>query len=276
MPALRTHKRIIRELEYACLERGSGPAALLLHGFTGSKKSWSALFPLLEGRFRLLAVDLPGHGESGAPASPQRYRMEEVAADLAELVRELAGEPVHLLGYSMGGRLALFFALQYPELVRSLALESASPGLEGEAEREARRAADEALAERIEAQGVEAFVAEWERLPLFASQASLPEEVRRALRIQRLRNRPEGLVGSLRGMGTGAQPSLWGRLPELRPRTLLVAGTLDEKFSALNRRMAEAIPAARPELVPGAGHSVHLERPLEYAKLLQRFWLEEG
>lgn len=276
MPALRTHKRIIRELEYACLERGSGPAALLLHGFTGSKKSWSALFPLLEGRFRLLAVDLPGHGESGAPASPQRYRMEEVAADLAELVRELAGEPVHLLGYSMGGRLALFFALQYPELVRSLALESASPGLEGEAEREARRAADEALAERIEAQGVEAFVAEWERLPLFASQASLPEEVRRALRIQRLRNRPEGLAGSLRGMGTGAQPSLWGRLPELRPRTLLVAGTLDEKFSALNRRMAEAIPAARPELVPGAGHSVHLERPLEYAKLLQRFWLEEG
>lgn len=276
MPALRTHKRIIRELEYACLERGSGPAALLLHGFTGSKKSWSALFPLLEGRFRLLAVDLPGHGESGAPASPQRYRMEEVAADLAELVRELAGEPVHLLGYSMGGRLALFFALQYPELVRSLALESASPGLEGEAEREARRAADEALAERIEAQGVEAFVAEWERLPLFASQASLPEEVRRALRIQRLRNRPEGLAGSLRGMGTGAQPSLWGRLPELRPRTLLVAGTLDEKFSALNRRMAEAIPTARPELVPGAGHSVHLERPLEYAKLLQRFWLEEG
>ncbi len=266
----------VRNLEYAWTERGGGPDALLLHGFTGSKESWSGLLPLLEGSFRLLAVDLPGHGESGLPPCLQRYRMEEAAQDLAELVRRLAGGPVHLLGYSMGGRLALYFALEYPELARSLALESASPGLEGAAEREARRASDATLADRILAQGMEAFTAEWERLPLFASQASLPEAARRELRLRRLQNRPEGLAGSLRGMGTGVQPSLWGRLAALQLRTLLVAGELDEKFCALNRRMAQEIPAARLEIVPGAGHSVHLEQPLVYAKLLHRFWSQEG
>jgi 2-succinyl-6-hydroxy-2,4-cyclohexadiene-1-carboxylate synthase len=135
-------------------------------------------------------------------------------------------------------------------------------------ERQARREADEALARRIEEEGVEAFVAFWETLPLFASQARLREETRRELRARRLRNRPEGLAGSLRGMGTGSQPSLWERLGELQPRTLLIAGELDEKFCSINRRMAAAIPGAQLHIAPGAGHTVHLEQPEWYADVV--------
>ncbi|MBX0328271.1 2-succinyl-6-hydroxy-2,4-cyclohexadiene-1-carboxylate synthase [Oscillochloris sp. ZM17-4] len=245
---------------------GAGPAILLLHGFTGSAEEWAELTPALAPHRQVIAVDLPGHGRSTAqcltPSMPQ------CSAGLLALMDDLGHAQFDLLGYSMGGRAALHLAAAAPQRVRSLILESASPGLADPAERAARAAADDALAERILAQGLGWFVDYWQGIPLFASQASLPAEARAALRARRLRNSPQGLACSLRGMGTGRQASLWHRLGELAMPTLLITGALDAKFVAINRQMAALMPSARHISLPAAGHAAHLERPQEFADLV--------
>lgn len=248
---------------------GNGPPVLLLHGFTGSAATWSPLraWP----GFTLVAADILGHGESDSPADFRRYRMERCAEDILTLMDHLRIEKAAVLGYSMGGRLALHLAAHAPERLTALVLESASPGIEDEREREARRRSDEELASAIEAGGLEAFVDRWEALPLFASQTRLPSGVREGLRRQRLRNNPAGLANSLRGMGAGVQPPLWNRLPEMRAPALLIAGALDEKYCELAHRMATSMPNARLEIAPEAGHAVHLEQPELFASAVRRF-----
>jgi 2-succinyl-6-hydroxy-2,4-cyclohexadiene-1-carboxylate synthase len=263
---------LINGVDYHVSINGAGRRPLLLlHGFTGNSSSWNGLVEQLAASCRLIRVDLLGHGRSAAPADPARYQVEAVAADLEAILQRVAAVPAHVLGYSMGGRLALYLAITRPHLVRSLILESASPGLATAAEREARRRQDEALAQRIEQQGIEVFVREWEQIPLFASQKKLPPAIRHALRRQRLRNRPQGLANSLRGMGSASQPSLWQRLPELSLPVLLLAGELDPKFGAINRQMAAGIPGAVLGLVANAGHTIHLEQPQLFTKAIENF-----
>jgi 2-succinyl-6-hydroxy-2,4-cyclohexadiene-1-carboxylate synthase len=239
---------------------GAGRPLLLLHGFTGSATTWSAHLAQLALGFHTIAPDLIGHGRSDAPPDPSRYQMERCVADLLALLDALGVERADVLGYSMGGRVALHLAAAAPARVRALVLESSSPGIADPAERAARIAADEALADAIERDGLAAFVERWERLPLFASQAVLPEVVLERQRAQRLRNDPHGLANSLRGMGAGRQEPLWDRLAALAAPTLLIAGELDAKYCAITSQMAAALPNARTAIVPNAGHAVHLEQ----------------
>ncbi|MBO8141324.1 MAG: 2-succinyl-6-hydroxy-2,4-cyclohexadiene-1-carboxylate synthase [Firmicutes bacterium] len=262
-------------VEYRVRVEGRGTPVLLLHGFTGSLETWDPFVPAWARRFQVIAVDLLGHGETRGPLDAARYRMERCAADLAALIERLAAAPAHVLGYSMGGRAALHLALLEPRRIRTLVLESASAGIADPAERGARVRHDEELARSIEREGVAAFVERWERLPLFASQAGLPAPVREAVRAQRLRQRPEGLAYSLRGMGAGAQQPLFHRLAELAVPALLIAGELDEKYRVLMSQMAASMPNARAVVVAGAGHAVHLERPEEFACLAEEFWREQ-
>lgn len=254
-------------------DRGGGPPILLLHGFTGSVEAWGDV--VLEGLvgqgFRVLAVDLPGHGRSDVPDSPDRYRIEAVVEDLVEVLDARDVERADWVGYSMGGRVALGGAVLRPERVRSLVLESASPGLELEEHREARRRSDDALARRILDRGIEAFVDEWMDLPLFASQRRLPDAVLSRTRRRRLRCSPRGLANTLRGLGTGSQPSFWSDLESLPHRTLLLAGSLDAKYVEIARRMAARIPGARRRVVPDAGHTVHLEAPETWLRSVCEF-----
>jgi 2-succinyl-6-hydroxy-2,4-cyclohexadiene-1-carboxylate synthase len=185
------------------------------------------------------------------------------------------GRPT-VLGYSMGGRVALHLAVASPERVGCLILVSASAGLMEPAERTARILADEALADFIETQGIEAFVDRWERLPLFASQSALPQEVRDRLRRQRLRNNPVGLANSLRGMGAGQQLLLWDKLPSIGVPTLLVVGEQDEKYCTIARAMAQLIPGARTVVVANAGHAVHLEQPSKFEEIVLGFLYDVG
>lgn len=245
---------------------------VLLHGFTGSAAHWSELLPrlLMPGR-RLIALDLLGHGQADAPPASTRYSIELCQADILAVLSALgvqAGEAI-LLGYSLGGRIALYTA--FSGFFRALILESASPGLATGAERSIRRQSDHALAERIEREGVTAFIDYWEKLPLFASQHSLPLETRATLRQQRLNNRAIGLANSLRGVGTGAQPALHERLPTLTLPVLLLAGELDTKFCQIADQMAQSLPQASLHIVPGAGHTIHLEQPTLFAEFVNRF-----
>lgn len=240
----------------------TGAPLLLLHGFSGSSESWTeAVLDQLARSRRVVAVDLPGHGSSDVPAEPGRFAFAAVVSDLVDLLDVLEITSAVWIGYSMGGRLALGAGLLAPDRVSKLVLESASPGLAAEADRVRRRKADEELARRIESRGIEWFAEEWGNQPLFETQRKLPFETRAGLRQRRAANRPEALAACLRGLGTGMQPSLWDALGHVSAPTLLIAGEEDDKFVATNRRMLDGLPAARLELVPGAGHQVHLERP---------------
>ncbi|MFN8530491.1 MAG: 2-succinyl-6-hydroxy-2,4-cyclohexadiene-1-carboxylate synthase [Anaerolineae bacterium] len=216
------HQVSVNGVSYHLLDNAQVDRPLvLLHGFTGSTDTWSdqmARFAASQYAMRsqrIMAIDLLGHGKTESPDDPARYAIEAAAADLIALFDHLKYPEVDLLGYSMGGRLALFTALTYPDRIARLLLESASPGIADAAERTERLRADQALADRIEREGLPAFVDYWENLPLFAAQKRLPAEVQAQVRAGRLANNPKGLANSLRGMGTGAQPSLWENLSAL-------------------------------------------------------------
>ena len=256
------------------VQSGRGAPVLLLHGFTGSGTTWDALRSALHAAFTVITVDLTGHGRSDAPADPARYALGRFSGDLLAVLDSLGIGRVALLGYSMGGRAALDFALRHHARVAALVLESTSPGIADEAERAARSASDAALAARIERDGVAAFVDEWERLPLWASQETLAADARAQLRRQRLANDATGLANSLRGAGAGATAAVTHQLGNITVPVQLIAGERDPKYVALARLIAaSAYAASTTELVvvAGAGHAVHLERPAEFAGLVERF-----
>ena len=254
--------------------RGVGVPLLLLHGFTGRGSGWSAHATAFARRFRVIVVDLPGHGRSGTPRDPRRASIERSADDLALILHQVSVAPAHVLGYSLGARIALRLAVAHPGSVRRLILESPSAGIADPTERAARVAADEARAARIERDGIDAFVAEWEQEPVFASHRALsPSRIAR-LRADRLRNRPGGLATSLRGAGQGAMEPLHDRLATVASPTLVIAGALDPTGRTRAGTVAAAIPHARLEIVEGAGHTPHLENPRRFRTLTTDF-LEE-
>lgn len=261
----------INGIELHVVLSGAGLPLLLLHGFTGSAASWEALLPQLATRQRIIAPDLIGHGHSAVPADTTRYTMPHCVADLLALLDVLQIEQVAVLGYSMGGRVALHLAMAAPQRVRALILESASPGPDDPNERAARIQSDAALADSIERDGIAAFVTAWEKLPLFASQSTLPTAVQDHRRKQRLQNRALGLANSLRGMGAAQPEPLWEHLNSLTIPTLLLVGELDVKYCAIAQRMAAQLPAARLVVVPAAGHTIHLEQPETFITLTQEF-----
>jgi 2-succinyl-6-hydroxy-2,4-cyclohexadiene-1-carboxylate synthase len=233
---------------------------VLLHGFTQTGRSWEPTIAALGERYRALMPDIRGHG-SAADVRP--VDIASVHADLLDLMPPRS----QLVGYSMGGRIALSLALAAPDRVARLTLIGASPGIADPEERRARRAADEALAERIEREGIEAFAAHWSALPLFADQ---PPAVAQAAHAMRHGQSPAGLAAALRGLGTGAMEPLWDGIPQLAIPVTLIAGERDTKFRAIAERMAGALPDATLHVVPGAGHAVQLEAPEAVAELLAR------
>lgn len=263
--------RVAPDLALSVEEHGRGAPLLLLHGFTGSARSWDPVIAAWAVRFRVLAVDLIGHGQSDAPSDPRRYGMEPAVADLTSVLAELGLERASVVGYSLGGRVALRLAVERPERISRLVLISASAGIADADERAARLARDEALAERIEREGVARFVDGWEREPLFASQRALPEPMRAALRATRLGHSAQGLANSLRGMGTGRMEPLWDRLSEVGAPALVVSGALDERYCEIGARLAAALPRGRQAVVAGAGHAPHLERPEALGRLVRDF-----
>jgi len=258
------------------LEEGANGSVplLLLHGFSGSSAAWGGGLlhdlAMRTGR-RVIAVDLPGHGASDDPSDSRRYALPAVTRTLVEFLEALGFPRAVWSGYSMGGRIALGAAILHPERVAGLVLESTSPGLPTDEEREERRESDEALASRIEDGGIEAFADYWSELPLFATHRRLPTEVRASIRQARLQNRPAALAACLRGMGTGSQPSFWEDLSGIQNPTLILVGDEDAKFAEIGRRMVRRVPTANLLEVLGAGHTVHLEKPVEWSSAVTRF-----
>ncbi|MGC8228867.1 2-succinyl-6-hydroxy-2,4-cyclohexadiene-1-carboxylate synthase [Pseudobacillus badius] len=261
----------IQQRRYHVEINGEGAPLLLLHGFTGSSETWKETMKHLKESYQCMAVDIIGHGKSSCPADRREYNIELVAEDMKTIMAELGHSRFHVLGYSMGGRLALTIAVLFPALVQSLLLESASPGLKTAEERRARQQSDEELAERIEQEGIEAFVQYWQDIPLFATQKKLPPQKQEAIRLERLRNSPAGLSGSLRGMGTGVQPSWWETLPKLSMPVLIMTGTEDQKFARIASEMAQLLPKSVWKEINGAGHAIHVEDSAKFGTIIKEF-----
>jgi 2-succinyl-6-hydroxy-2,4-cyclohexadiene-1-carboxylate synthase len=241
---------------------GSGSLIVACHGFTQTAQSWGAFGELLGTRHRVLAVDLPGHGRSASIATS----LEETA----QLVLAVAdGEPFDLLGYSLGGRVALTLALTEPTALQRLILIGASPGIADPAARGARKEADDALAAQIEAEDdLEAFLERWLRQPMFATLA----RANGALASRRT-NTVGGLAASLRTLGVGNQEPSWDQLGTLLTPTLALVGIGDTRFTATNLAMVDALGDATLSLIPGARHACHLEQPSLSAHLVLD-WLD--
>lgn len=244
-------------------------AVVFLHGFTGSTKTWHEVAAHFTD-YKVVLVDLIGHGRSSSPENASRYSMELQIRDLEKLFAKIGLAHFSLVGYSMGGRTALAYAVTHSEQVEVMVLESASPGLLDTAEQQERRMRDEKLAERILSDGVLEFVDYWEKVPLFASQKGLLDAKRRSIRAERLEQKPLGLANSLIGMGTGSQASYWEALSRLDLPGLLVTGRQDEKFCTIAERMAERLPQAEHYTVD-AGHAIHVEKPAEFATIVKKY-----
>ncbi|MFZ0371114.1 MAG: 2-succinyl-6-hydroxy-2,4-cyclohexadiene-1-carboxylate synthase [Halobacillus sp.] len=258
------------ERNYWVEDTGSGPVWLLLHGFTGSTHTFDECLSYMNKECRFIKIELPGHARTGPIGT---VSMEKFCLDLAVILDELCVEEINILGYSLGGRTALSFALLYPERVNRLILESASPGLPSELERRERRAKDQRLAGLLYREGINSFVKYWEALPLFETLKKLPEKRRKTLREERTSHTVEGLAESLEGMGTGSQPSWWEKLEEVRSDVLLVTGEEDEKFRSINQQMEKRLSNVSWVEVAGAGHTVHLEKPRVFAKIVEKFMI---
>lgn len=237
-----------------------GVPLLLVHGFLGGVQEWDGLPARLAPRFRVAAVDLPGHGESDGGADPERYRVPRVARELGAVQDTVFGGPAWWLGYSMGGRIALAAAAEGIPM-RGLLLESASPGIRDEEERRARRLEDEMRARRLEGEGMEAFVSWWLGLPLFQGLSRVPGDIREEARRLRASQRAERMAAWLRGGGTGSQPPYWDALEGLTLPVRLLVGEEDRKFRGVAAAMLSLLPGGSLTVAPGAGHLPHLEAP---------------
>ncbi|KFZ42729.1 2-succinyl-6-hydroxy-2,4-cyclohexadiene-1-carboxylate synthase [Anoxybacillus flavithermus] len=269
-------KFVVQGQTYYVEMYGSGQPLLLLHGFTGSCQTWHPFISTWSQHMQCIAIDILGHGQTDAPSAVKRYNIEIVAKDIAMLFEQLEIKKAHILGYSMGGRLALTFAIRYPQYVQTLILESSSPGLKTEEERVKRREEDERLAQFIEKHGVVSFVDRWESIPLFSSLQRLPKSMQQTLREERLQHTAIGLANSLRGMGTGVQPSWWETLHQLHMPILLICGEDDEKFCRIASEMVQLLPNGTLITVPHAGHVVHMEQRERFGTLVQQFVLRGG
>ena len=238
----------IGEYYYGVTVMGTGKPLVCFHGFSESGSTWDGIE--VQG-YRLIRIDSMGHGRSARPMELKPYELPQMLSDLHRVIYAVAGERYALMGYSMGARLALVYALEYPQEVSHLVLESGSVGIEDRVERQDRYVADQGLAERIRAQ------------------QGLPTKVQQQIRGRRLLNSPHALAFTLKGSGQGSMPYVGHRLSELTMPICYISGELDAKYTVIGARYFGDVH----RIVSQVGHNVHVEAPEAYGQILEQFFL---
>ena len=245
------------------------PLILFLHGFMGDSQEFEPVISFLSQQFCCLAVDLPGHGQTKILGGEECFTISNTAQALIQLLDRLKTNKSYLFGYSMGGRLALYMALHFPERFCKVVLESSSPGLKTKAERLQRIQKDEQLAQELETGDFPAFIVKWYNQPLFNSIKKHPDFDQ--MLKQRLKNNPLELAKSLRNIGTGSQPSLWDKLRYNKIPLLLLTGEYDLKFQQINNKIAEICKHSQHKIIPQCGHNIHFENEIIFVKNIVNF-----
>ena len=246
----------------------SKPAVVFLHGFLGSHTDWRGVIAPLESSYYLVCFDLPGHGKSSA-VDQSIFHFDNCCAAIADTLADLKITNCSLVGYSMGGRIALQCVVNIPQLFRAVVLVGARPGIESESARLSRLAQDEQLAERMISMPLSQFVDEWYQQPLFDSLRDSQEY--RDLSARRASGDRELLALALARFSVGRQRPLWGELSKLTIPLGYVAGEHDTKYTAVGRRVVDLCPRAKLHIIPRAGHAVHIEQPEELSRVIASF-----
>jgi len=244
---------------------------IFLHGFTGTVKDWKKTAGLVDDKFNKIAVDLIGHGKSDTPIEIDKYSASSKNSQLLDIINHFTKGKVILLGYSMGGRAALSFAINHPDKIKGMILESTSAGIEDHIEREERVKSDEELAEFIETNSIENFIDHWMNLEIFGTQKRFSNDLLQKLRTEKMQNSSIGLAQSLRGFGTGRMPYLGDKLSNLEFPVLLITGELDSKFTQISKELVKKFPSAHHQIIQNAGHNVHLEETGRFAEVVNQF-----
>jgi 2-succinyl-6-hydroxy-2,4-cyclohexadiene-1-carboxylate synthase len=268
-----------------CLNQSGNPLnppLLLLHGFMGSREDWDEVITNLSRNFHCLTINLPSHRSSlsncPAPLLPSREKGlgDEGKCSIPQIATEIlsilpADRPINLLGYSFGGRIALYLALHYPDRFHKVILESTSWGLPTESERQARRQSDAAIARKLRRPDLDwpAFVDHWYQQSVFAGITDHPNFS--ALRQRRLQQDPIALANSLTSAGLGLQPYLKDQLTLNQLSLLFLVGEWDQKFVDIGQQMAVACPLAKLLIVPQCSHNVHFQQPDRWLQAVQEF-----
>lgn len=243
---------------------GSGQPLVLLHGFSLDRRMWDDQLAIFAEQYRVIRYDLRGFGRSAVPEG----RSYAHADDLKAMLEQLGIRGAHLVGLSLGGWVAVNFALAYPQSIRSLVL--ASPVLLGLEWSQAYLEATNPVWAAATQEGIEVGKALWLRTPLFAQAMAIPKAARRLSEIVgdysgwHLVNSDPGRV----------VPDVLARLETIMAPTLVLAGEQD--FSDF-RRIADTllqIPGARKVVLPGIGHMLNMEDPPTFNHLVLTFLAE--
>ncbi|WP_381418640.1 2-succinyl-6-hydroxy-2,4-cyclohexadiene-1-carboxylate synthase [Staphylococcus hyicus] len=251
-------------------KKPSETVLILLHGFISDSSTFEQHIDRLSETMKVVTIDLPGHGQDSS-SMEQIWDFEWISHQLHKVVNTLKEKHTILHGYSMGARVALYYAYHHTSDLSGLILESGSPGIQEEMLREERIQVDAARARVLELAPLETFVNDWEQLPLFQSQRFLSDIEKQRIRQMRLRQSPSRLAKALRDYGTGIMPNLWNELNILQIPVQLIVGEWDEKFVSIAQKMKEQLPYARLEIVSQVGHTVHVEDVVKFDTIALAF-----
>ncbi|MFO7525781.1 MAG: 2-succinyl-6-hydroxy-2,4-cyclohexadiene-1-carboxylate synthase [Ignavibacteriaceae bacterium] len=257
--------------EFLRPETSNLPYIILLHGFTGSLEDWYQFEKYFSKDYNLVGIDLIGHGKSDSPSELNYYSTASIIRQIKKVKESVTGKKVYLLGYSMGGRAALNYALTLPYDLEALILESATAGIVNPSIKFERERTDRNLAEFILSNPIEKFVDDWMNKEIFRTQKNLSETELNKIRNRKLECDRKGLAYSLLGFGAGVMDSVFDKLPEIRIPVQLICGELDSKFVDINLQMQKKIPNSKLSIIKNSGHNVHLEETKQYADVVYSF-----
>lgn len=262
----------VDKIDYYIEIRGKGKPLICLHGFSESLNTFKHVD--IENR-QLILIDQIGHGKTRAPISEEIYSLEYMTRTIHEIINRVASKPYDLLGYSMGGRQALYYAIKYPNEISALVLESASYGLMDEVDRANRRKNEKYISEQLEKFGINWFVPFWENISIFDTQKLLSDSVKDEIKQQRLSNNAEFLAMHIKKMGQGNFPYLKDKLSDLPMPILYIAGEFDYKYRDYQEVFEESCKRINTEIICGCGHNTHIEKPNVFSSTVSSFLNKE-
>ena len=235
----------------------------------GDSDDWLEFIPYFSEDYYCLFVDLPGHGQS-IDVYQADYSMEKTAESIFNILDDNTKEKSDLISYSMGGRIGLYLAVYYPERFDKIVIESASPGLKTDTERQNRIEQDKLIAEKLLSQSINEFLEFWYNQPVISSLDKSTPKFHDMLQ-KRMKNDPQKLKVSLEQTGLGQQPSLWEKLAQIKSDILLIVGQKDSKFQTIAQAMKAGCYNMNLEIIADAGHNVHFEQPDKYIEVVNKF-----
>lgn len=242
---------------------------IFLHGFTGSSNDWDFIKEKLPQDYYPVCIDLIGHGQTDSPKEINHYSCGAIVYQLNSIFEKLNLPQFIIVGYSMGGRAALSYIIKYKSKIKAAILESATAGIENMHEKKLRVEHDLLLSDQIMKEGIDWFMEFWLNLPMFNSLKDIYNLDE--LKNKRTINNVIGLSNSLAGFSAGLMSNMWDELYYLDFPIMYISGSKDEKFTRLNRQMAEKTKNSIHVTIENAGHNTHLEKPELFTKFVNEF-----